>query len=73
MNLVLSDATEAQLDGETEEKDDGDIEFVISDFQDLVPGEIGWLEDHTVFCSLFLQEIPQTTPGWKRNLFLHCM
>lgn len=73
VNLVLSDKTGTQLDGETEEQDDDDIEFIVSDVQDLVPGGIGWLEDHTNFCSVFLQEIPQSTPGWKRNLFLHCM
>ncbi|KAJ4229009.1 hypothetical protein NW759_003730 [Fusarium solani] len=71
VNLILSDKTGTQLDGETEEQDDDDIEFIVSDVQDLVPGGIGWLEDHTNFCSVFLQEIPQSTPGWKRNLFLH--
>ncbi|GKU09589.1 unnamed protein product, partial [Fusarium langsethiae] len=39
-------------------------------FQHLNTGQKGLPDDHSVSCTLFLHDIQETTPAWKRNLFL---
>ncbi|XEV00971.1 hypothetical protein FSHL1_006258 [Fusarium sambucinum] len=40
------------------------------EIRDLITQQIGLLDDHTVFCTIFLHDIQESTPAWKRNLFL---
>ncbi|RGP79326.1 acriflavine sensitivity control acr-2 [Fusarium longipes] len=37
--------------------------------RDIITQSHASLEDHAVFCAVFLQDIPESTPAWKRNLF----
>lgn len=69
----LPEATELQTDDYDQLCDFG-IESAPSELQvrDLITRRNGSLDDHAVFCSLFLQDIPESTPAWKRNLFLTC-
>ncbi|RGP70129.1 acriflavine sensitivity control acr-2 [Fusarium sporotrichioides] len=39
-------------------------------FQHLITRQRGLPDDHSVSCTLFLHDIQETTPAWKRNLFL---
>ncbi|WXC57969.1 hypothetical protein SNK03_003870 [Fusarium graminearum] len=38
--------------------------------QDLVVHQNAILDDHTIFCTIFLHNIRDSTPSWKRNLYL---
>lgn len=69
----LPEATELQTDDYDQLCDFG-IESAPSELQvrDLITRRNGSLDDHAFFCSLFLQDIPENTPAWKRNLFLTC-
>lgn len=40
--------------------------------QDLVVHQNAILDDHTIFCTIFLHNIRDSTPAWKRNLYLTC-
>ncbi|KAM0548188.1 hypothetical protein ACHAPJ_009986 [Fusarium lateritium] len=59
-------------DDDSDELHDDDTEIIPSNFevQDLSRGQFDLLDDHTVFCTLFFQQVPENTPAWKRNLFL---
>ncbi|OBS29474.1 hypothetical protein FPOA_03411 [Fusarium poae] len=39
-------------------------------FRDIINKRNGLSDDHAIFCTLFLQDIRENTPAWKRNLFL---
>ncbi|KAH7193812.1 uncharacterized protein B0J16DRAFT_336048 [Fusarium flagelliforme] len=67
----LPDTTDLQAE-EYDQLCDFGTEPAPSELQvrDLITRRSGSLDDHAAFCSLFLQDIPETTPAWKRNLFL---
>ncbi|KAM5352760.1 hypothetical protein ACJ41O_005482 [Fusarium nematophilum] len=70
---VQPEATETSRELETEQQDDEAIEIILQDLEveDCFPGDLALLDDHTIFCSLFLQDIQENTPAWKRHLLLH--
>ncbi|KAF4470556.1 acriflavine sensitivity control acr-2 [Fusarium albosuccineum] len=72
-STVNPEDTETHHDTSTATSDDDDIEVIpmSPEARHLIPGGFSLLDDHTIFCSLYLQEIPENTPAWKRNLLLH--
>ncbi|KAF4991000.1 hypothetical protein FGRMN_8121 [Fusarium graminum] len=57
---------------EDNEVDHENLELTSSglDARDRVVTNLKPLDDHVAFRALFLQAVPQSTPAWKRNLFM---
>ncbi|KAF4976009.1 hypothetical protein FZEAL_7265 [Fusarium zealandicum] len=70
---VRSKATKTRWYDNAKEHHDEEVEIIDPDINDhdLFSGDLTLFDDHNVFYTLFLQEIPEHTPAWQRNLFLH--
>ncbi|KAM0352347.1 hypothetical protein ACHAPU_002012 [Fusarium lateritium] len=70
--LKESSNTAASQEGEDIEVDHESLELTSPDLDigDLVTTQFEPLDDHIAFCTIFLQAVPQSTPAWKRNLFM---